>query len=122
MSNIVSTDPIADMLTRIRNAINVRKREVSMPHSKVKEAVATLAIGDAQRLSVGMVGVCQIINDEDRCHEEKRRRLRRENSRREALLVHSAGNCSELEDREKHRHDDAANHHAEENNQDRLDQ
>jgi len=42
MSNIVSTDPIADMLTRIRNAINVRKHEVTMPHSKVKEAVATL--------------------------------------------------------------------------------
>jgi small subunit ribosomal protein S8 len=29
------------MLTRIRNAINVGKREVSMPHSKIKEAVAT---------------------------------------------------------------------------------
>lgn len=42
MSNIVSTDPIADMLTRIRNAINVRKSEVTMPHSKVKEAVAKL--------------------------------------------------------------------------------
>ena len=42
MSNIVSTDPIADMLTRIRNAIGVRKREVSMPHSNVKEAVAQL--------------------------------------------------------------------------------
>lgn len=42
MSNIVSTDPIADMLTRIRNAINVRKSEVSMPHSKVKESVAKL--------------------------------------------------------------------------------
>lgn len=42
MSNIVSTDPIADMLTRIRNAINVRKHEVNMPHSNVKEAVATL--------------------------------------------------------------------------------
>lgn len=39
---MVSTDPIADMLTRIRNAINVRKHEVAMPHSKVKEAVATL--------------------------------------------------------------------------------
>lgn len=39
---MVSTDPIADMLTRIRNAIAVRKYEVSMPHSKVKEAVATL--------------------------------------------------------------------------------
>jgi small subunit ribosomal protein S8 len=42
MSNIVSTDPIADMLTRIRNAINVRKSEVTMPHSKVKESVAKL--------------------------------------------------------------------------------
>lgn len=37
-----STDPIADMLTRIRNAINVRKSEISLPHSNVKEAVATL--------------------------------------------------------------------------------
>jgi small subunit ribosomal protein S8 len=37
-----STDPIADMLTRIRNAIAVRKTEVAMPHSKVKEAVAKL--------------------------------------------------------------------------------
>jgi small subunit ribosomal protein S8 len=42
MSNITSTDPIADMLTRIRNAINVRKNEVTLPHSNVKEAVATL--------------------------------------------------------------------------------
>lgn len=39
---MVSTDPIADMLTRIRNAINVRKSEVSMPHSKVKQSVAEL--------------------------------------------------------------------------------
>lgn len=37
-----STDPIADMLSRIRNAIAVRKTEVVMPHSKVKEAVAQL--------------------------------------------------------------------------------
>ena len=39
---MVSTDPIADMLTRIRNAINVRKSEVALPHSKVKQAVAQL--------------------------------------------------------------------------------
>lgn len=39
---ITSTDPIADMLTRIRNAINVRKHVVSMPHSNAKEAVAKL--------------------------------------------------------------------------------
>lgn len=42
MSNMVSTDPIADMLTRIRNAINVRKNEVSLPHSNIKESVARL--------------------------------------------------------------------------------
>lgn len=39
---MVSTDPIADMLTRIRNAINVRKSEIVLPHSKVKQAVAEL--------------------------------------------------------------------------------
>jgi small subunit ribosomal protein S8 len=37
-----STDPIADMLTRIRNAIAVRKSEVSIPHSTIKESVARL--------------------------------------------------------------------------------
>lgn len=38
----VSTDPIADMLTRIRNAVAVRKNEITLPHSKVKQAVAEL--------------------------------------------------------------------------------
>lgn len=42
MSNITSTDPLADMLTRIRNAIAVRKTEVSMPYSNFKAAVARL--------------------------------------------------------------------------------
>lgn len=39
---ITSTDPIADMLSRIRNAIAVRKHTVNLPHSKVKESVARL--------------------------------------------------------------------------------
>lgn len=39
---MVSTDPISDMLTRIRNAILVSKTEVSMPHSKIKQSVAEL--------------------------------------------------------------------------------
>jgi small subunit ribosomal protein S8 len=39
---VVSTDPIADMLTRIRNGIAVGKSEVSMPHSKAKETVARI--------------------------------------------------------------------------------
>lgn len=37
-----TTDPIADMLSRIRNALAVRKTEVNLPHSKVKEAIARL--------------------------------------------------------------------------------
>ena len=39
---MVSTDPIADMLTRIRNALAVQKNEVSLPHSSVKESVAKI--------------------------------------------------------------------------------
>jgi small subunit ribosomal protein S8 len=39
---ITSTDPISDMLTRVRNAILVRKHSVRLPHSKVKESVARL--------------------------------------------------------------------------------
>jgi small subunit ribosomal protein S8 len=34
------TDPIADMLTRMRNALMVNKETVDMPDSKVKQAVA----------------------------------------------------------------------------------
>ena len=34
------TDPIADMLTRIRNASAIRKLEVLMPFSKVKFSIA----------------------------------------------------------------------------------
>lgn len=35
-------DPIADMLTRVRNAQAVRKKEVRMPHNKLKRAVANV--------------------------------------------------------------------------------
>jgi small subunit ribosomal protein S8 len=36
------TDPIADMLTRIRNGALARHERVEMPHSKLKEHVATV--------------------------------------------------------------------------------
>ena len=36
------TDPIADMLTRIRNAHLALHKEVSVPRSKMKEAMATV--------------------------------------------------------------------------------
>ena len=35
-------DPIADMLTRIRNANKLRYEEVSMPSSKIKEGIAKI--------------------------------------------------------------------------------
>lgn len=56
---MVSTDPIADMLTRIRNAILVRKSEVSMPHSKVKQSVAELLkrSGFIQNVSVSEASI-----------------------------------------------------------------
>lgn len=38
------TDPVADMLTRIKNAYLARKATVSIPHSKVKEAIAHVLI------------------------------------------------------------------------------
>lgn len=47
---MVSTDPIADMLTRIRNAIMVRKTEVTVPYSRIKESVAKL-LADNQFVS-----------------------------------------------------------------------
>ncbi len=37
---MVSTDPIADMLTRIRNAILVNKNEINLPYSSMKERLA----------------------------------------------------------------------------------
>ena len=37
-----STDPIADMLSRIRNAVAINKTELILPHSNVKEAVSLI--------------------------------------------------------------------------------
>ena len=38
--SLQSTDPVADMLTRIRNAALVGKHEISLPTSKLKATVA----------------------------------------------------------------------------------
>ena len=39
---MVMTDPIADMLTRIRNANSVHHDKVEIPGSKIKEAIAAI--------------------------------------------------------------------------------
>jgi small subunit ribosomal protein S8 len=36
------TDPVADMLTRIRNAAKAKKRTVDIPGSKIKEQIARI--------------------------------------------------------------------------------
>ena len=41
---MVVTDPIADMLTRIRNAITAKHEEVLIPLSKEKEAIANILL------------------------------------------------------------------------------
>lgn len=40
--SVTTSDPVADMLARIRNAILVHKPQVSLPHSNIKESVARL--------------------------------------------------------------------------------
>ena len=38
------TDPIADLLTQIRNANSIDRERVSLPHSKVKESVVRVLL------------------------------------------------------------------------------
>lgn len=51
------TDPIADMLTRIRNAAKVRKPFIVLPYSKMKMAVVNILADQ------GYVGTVQKIED-----------------------------------------------------------
>lgn len=40
------TDPIADMIIRIKNAYLARKKQVEIPHSKMKEAMAEILVAE----------------------------------------------------------------------------
>ena len=46
-------DPIADMLTRIRNAQTARKASVAMPASKIKAAIADVLVAEGYVESAG---------------------------------------------------------------------
>lgn len=53
------TDPISDMLTRIRNAMAVKKPEVVLPYSKLKFQVALVLkknnyVGEVEKVSAGV--------------------------------------------------------------------
>lgn len=49
------TDPISDMLSRIRNALSARKRYVLIPSSKLKRAMAEILVEEGYVKSVDVV-------------------------------------------------------------------
>lgn len=49
------TDPIADMLTRIRNALTVHKDAVEVPSSKMKAAIAQIMLEEGYLKGVELV-------------------------------------------------------------------
>ena len=51
-----STDPIADMFTRIRNGALVNKKTITLPYSRIKEQVATILMQSGFLKSVNIEG------------------------------------------------------------------
>ena len=51
------TDPIADMLTRIRNGNQARKERVDVPWSRLKEELARVLVGE------GFLRECAVVGD-----------------------------------------------------------
>jgi len=75
------TDPISDMLTRIRNALAVRKREVVLPYSNMKFAIAKILqkegyVNGAEKAEEGKLPVLRITlaydNAQPRIHHVRR--------------------------------------------------
>lgn len=54
---MVVTDPIADLLTRIRNALTARHETVTVPNSKMKKAIADILVSE------GYVKSAEIVDD-----------------------------------------------------------
>ncbi len=51
------TDPIADMLARLRNAVGARHTKVRIPHSKTKARIAALLVDE------GFVGSIETVHE-----------------------------------------------------------
>lgn len=52
---MLSTDPIADMLTRLRNAISAKHKTVTVPASKEKVAIAKILLDEGYITSYDLV-------------------------------------------------------------------
>jgi len=50
------TDPVADMLTRIRNVVMLGRREVDVPYSNLKRAIADALVREGYLAKVDVAG------------------------------------------------------------------
>src|SRR4051812_16201571 len=69
--SMVSTDPISDMFTRIRNAIAVNKQTVNLPYSGIKEKVASILVenGFLRKVSIDEKAGRKLLQIEINDHE-----------------------------------------------------
>ncbi len=56
---MMTTDPIADLLTRIRNALTARHETVNVPVSKTKKAIADILLEE------GYVSAVEVVSEKD---------------------------------------------------------
>ena len=56
---MITTDPIADLLTRIRNALTARHESVTVPVSKMKKAIADILLEE------GYVSAVETVSEKD---------------------------------------------------------
>jgi small subunit ribosomal protein S8 len=76
------TDPISDMLTRIRNAVMAGHANVAIPHSKIKVAIAQILKEE------GYIHGVEVVEDSNRpTHKVLRIRLKYIGERRERRSV-----------------------------------
>jgi small subunit ribosomal protein S8 len=73
------TDPIADMLTRVRNASSAMHDEVLIPRSKIKENIARILSEE------GYVDGYEVVGEND-SHEHIKIRLRYSEERERAII------------------------------------
>jgi len=75
------TDPISDMLTRIRNGLAVKKREVVLPYSNMKFAIAKILekegfVSGAEKTTEGKFPMLRVVlayeNSQPRIHNVRR--------------------------------------------------
>jgi small subunit ribosomal protein S8 len=75
------TDPIADMLTRIRNATLVAQNTVSVPHSKLKESIAQILKDE------GYLDGLDIVAEDGKPQKQMRLKIKYVGARREKRPV-----------------------------------